>query len=199
MKFGAWLVVAIFLGTNFAIASTVKRVEQTTNKDSLKVVSSLGYVTLGTSGSESLKGLEVNIGLLAAFHSKFALHAYAGQALGLQSSFSTIYTLLAFGGVYSVTGSMNRRVDRYLVNDRLSIEASDSDDNGLRVGVYATQYFLNSSTQVIGLTGFIVDAWYEFLLTQKWNWSAGLRAGVASSGDVSLKPMQLYLSGSYRF
>lgn len=196
---GALLVaVAWNAGSVRAQSSSVMTLDNRTDRKVVRILLAPEYVSLqykleDTTGAEtkvSISGPALGVGFLYGITKKIGFTGSARQAFSAQSNFSSMFTELAIGLSYAITGSFFRDFSEVRLGGKLVSVARDHTPGGLRFTAVANQYFLNSSNNVIGLSGVGGSLVWEMPTEREWTWFIGGRADVASNGSIVIFPIQ---------
>ena len=198
VSFGKLIFGGVLLSGQVGAASMV--LDHKTERKAVRLTLATEYVSLNykesattatsTGSTIQISGPAVGVGFLYGLNSKIAFTGAARQAFSKQSGFSSMFTELSVGLAYAITGVFIRDFQETRLGGKLVSSSRDYISGGLRGSLVANQYFLNSSNNVVGLSGVGASLAWEFPSEREWSWYVGARADIASNGTISIHPMQ---------
>jgi hypothetical protein len=202
-----WVAGALLAGALPAAAQEVVSSRGDTQLDrhaeskALRLTGSADYVSITKSQANTasihISGPAVGVGFLYGASRSIGVVGIARQAFSSQSQFSSMFSELALGLSYAITGSLLREGEEIRLNGKVVVQSRDHSSGGLRITVLANQYFLNASSTVVGLSGLGSSLIWEAPSTAAWSWHIGARADIASNGKIVIVPIQGFLGISY--
>lgn len=183
--------------------------ERKNDRKSVRVTGALEYVSISstitdsssgtsTTGAElKVSGPAVGVGFLYGLTDKLGFTGQVRQAFAQQTGFSSMFSELAVGLSYAITGSFFRDAEEVVLGSQTVSKSLEYDRGGFRATLVANQYFLNASNNVIGLSGLGLGFTWDAPTKGIWTWHLGLRGNIASNGSVLIYPIQILAGISY--
>lgn len=182
------------------LAVPQQRFDRSSSRKSVRIAAAMEYVSLsykasketgGTVGSTvKVSGPAAGVSFLYGLNSKFAFTGAARQGFSAQTNFSSMFSELGIGMSYALTGSFVRNSEEVRYGNQPVMASRDYSTGGFRTTVMANQYFLNTSSTSVGLSGLGVSIIWEAPTTAEWSWFLGVRGDIASNGKITIFPVQ---------
>ena len=189
------VVAAFLLG---AASQAQVRILQIENRKALQVYSTGDWVRLKNELDLSVSGPGGSVGLLFALNEKWGLGAQAQQAFSAGGGFSSIYTGIEMQVAYAFVGSLDVSEQETKLNQETVMISQGTAQPIAAVHLFANQYFLNSSTRVVGLSGLGAAVSYLYPIMGPWGVVAMAKMAIASNGSLTIRPTQFSAGLSLR-
>ena len=161
---------------------------QETTESGSRFYGNLGYVLINS--ETKISAITASTNFTYGLNSSLGVQASLEQAFSIPTM-SSVYTLIELGIVYAVLGSLKTTHTEILFDGTPSVSSTDASLDTVKVVVSADQFFLNGSSQVVGLAGMSLAVYYDRLLYEKSGVSLGARAAIAGNGPTSIQPLQI--------
>lgn len=123
-------------------------------------------------GEKSIYGTGPQVDFEKAIGHKWCVGGGIGQAFSYSQNLQTLFMSFEVNAWYSLIGKFTRNTSVWNESGGMIAQFSESNTSGLRLGLGTQQYFFNTETSAVPLSGFSAKLLYEF--------------GLKSSVDVGL-------------
>lgn len=197
------LCAALLLASGSVLAAseaTTARIDRNSTRKSVRIAAAMEYVSLSYKASKEtggtvgatvrVSGPAAGVSFLYGLNSQFAFTGAARQGFSAQTNFSSLFSELGIGMSYALTGSFVRNSEEVRYGNQTVAISKDYSTGGFRATLMANQYFLNTSSTSIGLSGLGLSVIWEAPASSEWSWFLGVRGDIASNGKITITPIQ---------
>lgn len=186
------LLAAVLISASCSAMATLK-LEVRESDSATHFVFDLGYARLSNQDDDKITALSGRLSVVYGLSAQLGLQADIEQAFSPTDGFSAVYSRLAVGPSFAISGSMRNRRTQILLGDSTVVNSGGMGGARLRVSLGAEQLFLNGSTRLLGLAGFGAGLYYDIPLATGYGLSASLRWARLSNTNLVLTPVQFGL------
>jgi hypothetical protein len=190
MKQARWLCGAAVACLLSQDAHAEKTLEVRTTHSAARFFFDAGFSRLTNQDDQSIQAVTGAIGAIYGVTSKWGIFGQIQQAFS-SGGLSSVYSLLEVGGSYAVLGDLKGRSTQVVLQGVPVVSSIDGQGQAVRVSLFADQYFINTSTRVLGLAGFGASLHYDHPLNDRLGLTFSLRYARASNNTLTIKPMQV--------
>jgi hypothetical protein len=194
----SFLLAASTLGLATIESHAQVRLTQVENRRALQIFASGDWVRLKNELDLSVSGPGGSVGLLFALNEKWGLGASAQQTFSASAGFASIYTGIEMQIAYAWMGALDVNEVETKLNQESVVTSFGTAQPAGTFHVFANQYFLNSSTRVVGLSGIGVGVSYLQPIAGPWAILAMAKLAIASNGSLTIRPLQFSTGLSLR-
>lgn len=155
------------------------------------------YTTLKNGGT-SLSGVGFGTGINYGMSRKLGIGGGFRQSFST-STFTAFLSQLELQLIWAVTGGLILNEDITMLGGKQVVTAKNQSQGGLRIRAHVVQYYFNSASASIPLSGLGGSLGYEFSSSGSLNWEAGFRMDAITSATTSMTPMQVYIGTNVWF
>jgi len=142
------------------VEKRIANIDTQTNKIQKKAFARTEYFAV-KNGNANITGSALAVGIYFARDHKSSMGPRFHQSYASQSNWSTLYTALNFDFTYAITGMLSRDTVKTELNGWDVLRYTQYNPGGLRLRFSLDQYYYNTSSGAIPLSGFGLETSYE--------------------------------------